>query len=84
MSGLAAILGRFVGAILAECADELVEIGVEVMKRALSDTVEESNVPPDRRNRLRDKLRKLRMGHKNRDSTAGGSGAVSGAGEGEG
>ena len=53
----AATLGRFIGAVLAECAPVLVGIVEEAIRRATSDTVEDSAAPADLTARLLARLR---------------------------
>ena len=53
----AASIGRFVGAVLAECAPVLVEILSTAIRRAFSDSVEMGEAPADLRARLLERVR---------------------------
>jgi hypothetical protein len=64
-AALAGALGRFVGAMLAECAPVIVGI----IKEALHDTVEDGAARDDLRSRLLDRLR-----HSDSARAAGGTG----------
>ena len=70
---IAAIIGRFIGAVLAECGPVLVTIFTESIRAAFTDTIEDGISRSDLRERL---LRKLRDAS-NRDTT-GGAGSTPG------
>lgn len=75
MTELAAIIGRFLGAVLAECAPVLVQI----LREARRDTAEDSMVPDDLVLRLRERLRRhqddLRLGRDAGADTPAGEGS---------
>jgi hypothetical protein len=58
MTPLAAMLGRFFGAMLAECAPVLVEIISQSIRSAFADTVEDGARRDDLRQRLLSKIQK--------------------------
>jgi hypothetical protein len=60
MTSLAASLGRFMGAVLVECAPVLVEIMVHAIREASQNTVEDGARRRDLRERLADRLRDAR------------------------
>ena len=75
---MAVILGRFLGAVLAECAPVLVAILAEAIKRGTTDTAVDSLPDSDLRNALDQRVRdadRLRPGR--------GPGAPAGDGAGE-
>ena len=72
MAPLAVVLGRFVGAVLAECAPVLVEIIAHAIQKALANTVEDGARRDDLRERL---LERLRAAHPDRVGTSGRTGA---------
>lgn len=74
MEALAVLVGRFLGAVLAQCAPVIVGIIREILK----DTVEDGARRDDLRERLLDKL------HENSASPAGRAGETGGPDEGEG
>lgn len=78
MGSLAVVLGRFVGAMLAECAPVLVGILSEAIRNALKDTVEDGAVRDDLRNRLLARLRRSDSAN-----PSGGAGPAAGASEGK-
>jgi hypothetical protein len=57
MTPLAAMLGRFFGAMLAECAPVLVEIITHAVQNAFADTVEDGARRDALRERLLERLR---------------------------
>jgi hypothetical protein len=57
MTPLAAMLGRFFGAMLAECAPVLVEVIREAIQSAFADTVEDGARRDDLRKRLLERVR---------------------------
>ena len=65
MAGLAVTVGRFVGAVLAECAPVL----VEVIRECMRDTAEDGARRDDLRERLLERLRD--SGHLRADGRAG-------------
>jgi len=87
VSELAAILGRFVGAMLKECGPVIVDIVAAGVRKAFNDTVEDGKAPEELRNRLTDDLRSklaARVRDQGSDSSTGGPDPDSGAGKGEG
>lgn len=70
----AATIGRFIGAVLAECAPVLAEIIADAIRRATADTVEEGAT----RDALRERLLK-RVRDANSLNKAGGASPVQGA-----
>ena len=79
MLQLAAIVGRFIGAVLAECAPVLVEILSHAIREAFTDTVEDGARDDDLRKRLLERV----QGDAHGVSSTGGTSTTSGAGEGE-
>lgn len=65
---LAVSLGNFIGAVLKQCAPEIVSI----LRAAFRDTAEDSKAPPDLRDRLSAELERMR--HKDDLRTGGDSG----------
>ena len=59
---LAALLGRFLGAVLAECAPVLSEIVADGFRKALTPTVEDGARRPDLRARLLEQLHAHNLG----------------------
>ena len=59
MSGLAVALGRFLGALLAECAPVLVEILAHAIREGLADSVEDGARRDDLRERLLRRVREV-------------------------
>ena len=76
MTGLAVVLGRFLGAMLAECAPVLVEVMADAIRKGLADTVEDGARRGDLRERL---LRRLRQSRDH--GSPGGAGAATGDGQ---
>lgn len=72
--GLASTLGKFIGAVLAECAPILVEIIIAAI-RGSYESVEESSRRPDLRKRLLERL------HKNHPDSSGGTRKTTGTPE---
>jgi hypothetical protein len=68
---LAAMLGRFFGAMLAECAPVLVEIITHAVQNAFADTVEDGARRDALRERLLERLRSARS-----PGAAGGTGTT--------
>ncbi len=58
---LAVILGRFLGAVLAECGPVLAEILSHAIREGLSDTVEDGARRDDLRQRLLERVRTARL-----------------------
>jgi hypothetical protein len=79
MEALAVILGRFLGAVLAECGPVLAEILAHAIREAKRDTVEDGACRPSLRERL---LRRVRDARDR--GPDGGAGAPGGAGDGQG
>lgn len=73
---LAAWLGRFIGAMLAECGPVLVDLAVEIYKRATTDTAEIGATDDALRARLLARLRDADNLHQ-----SGGAGDAAAAGE---
>jgi len=71
MMTIAAIVGRFIGAVLAECGPVLAEILRSAIRDATNDTVETGERDRDLRARLLARLRDSRDSH-----SAGGAGAA--------
>jgi hypothetical protein len=67
---LAVILGRFFGAMLAECAPVITEIIAHAIRQAFSDTVEDGARRDDLRERLLERL------HANGPGASGRAGAA--------
>jgi len=57
VSELAAILGRFVGAVLKECGPTIVDILAAAIRKAFNDSIEDGKAPEELRNRLTNDLR---------------------------
>jgi len=60
VSGLAVVLGRFLGAMLAECAPVLVEVLAYAIREGLADSVEDGARRDDLRERLIKRVREAK------------------------